>query len=209
VKLRNRSKPHRQWGYADFFDNRHKMKALELAEITKDDIIVDLGCGDSSFLIFAVKNFGVKAVGFENMPQRIGQARKKIRMEHLENKITIKRDFYKEKWNEATIIFDMMPEEKDDLNKIYFNIKAGTKLIKHDLPLIGFVPDKVDIPFYRMTFPLKKAKSKTDWISSVLQRKKVKEDDIWNELYYYGLEKTYSKWEIKLFNNILEKRISK
>ena len=86
----------------------------------------------------------------------------------------------------ADIILDMMPEGEDDLNDLYSKkIRKGTRLIKHDLPLIGFLPDKIDYPFYRMTFPLKKAKSRREWASEVLQRRNVSPMDVWHELYYY------------------------
>jgi hypothetical protein len=57
--------------------------------------------------------------------------------------------------------------------KMLYNqkIRKGSKLIKHGLPIIGYLPDKVDYPFYRMTFPLRRSKSKKRWASVVLGKK--------------------------------------
>ena len=39
---------------------------LEVARATKDDVLVDLWCGDGRILSTAIKDFGVKAVfGYE------------------------------------------------------------------------------------------------------------------------------------------------
>src|SRR5262249_42669859 len=39
-------------------------RMLELAEIKKDDIVYDLGCGDARIPVTAAKKYGVKAWGF-------------------------------------------------------------------------------------------------------------------------------------------------
>jgi hypothetical protein len=47
--------------------------------------------------------------------------------------------------------------------------------------------DKIDIPFYLMTFPFKKSKEKNEWASHVLQTKHANIDQVW-QIYAY-LEK--------------------
>lgn len=207
AKLR-RSPQHNKWGYADFFNERMKLKILQLANLKSSDVLYDLGCGDASFLIFAVKNFGTNAVGFENMPQRFSIANKKIQKAKLENKITLKKDMYEANLYDADVIFDMMPAGKDDFENLYSQkIRNGTRLIKHDLPLIGYVPDKIDYPFYRMTFPLKKSKTRSSWASSVLLQRNMKPENVWHELHYYQYEKAYSLSEIRAYKEMLSKRI--
>ena len=72
-------------GYADFFSNRAKRKMLKLAQIKPIDVLFDLGCGDASVMIIAVKEFGVrKAIGFEDNPKRYSMARKRIHDEGLD-----------------------------------------------------------------------------------------------------------------------------
>src|SRR6266516_2872508 len=53
---------------APFVSSPHDVvrKMLEVAKATKDDVVVDLGCGDGRILATAVKDFGVKAAfGYE------------------------------------------------------------------------------------------------------------------------------------------------
>lgn len=80
-------------------------------------------------------------------------------------------------------------------------------MIKHDLPLIGFLPDRVELPFYLMRYPFKKASSRDEWVRSVLREKDATPNDLWRELYYYGYEKLYSKNEIQDFASALKSRV--
>lgn len=208
--LRRNPLPHWKWGYADFLNSREKELILNLAEAKPDDVLYDLGCGDGSFLIFAVEQFGIqRAVGYENMPQRIGKARKKVEEHGLGRKIEIRgKDLNKEAdLNDADIVLDMLPQGSDDVERLYSGgIEDGAKIIKHDLPLIGYMPDKIDYPFYRHSIPLVKAESAGIWASTILNKRKSSLFDVWHELYYYESEKAYSKWDIKDFIKIASNR---
>ncbi|HEX4611259.1 MAG TPA: hypothetical protein VH092_23910, partial [Urbifossiella sp.] len=39
-------------------------KMLDMARVTKDDVVYDLGCGDARFLITAAKRHGCHGVGY-------------------------------------------------------------------------------------------------------------------------------------------------
>src|SRR5262249_57020738 len=40
-------------------------KMLELAGVKKDDVVVDLGCGDGRIVVTAAQNHGCKAIGYD------------------------------------------------------------------------------------------------------------------------------------------------
>src|SRR5918995_562278 len=46
-------------------------KMLEVAKVTKKDIVYDLGCGDGRIVCTAAKKYGCKALGFDIDPERI------------------------------------------------------------------------------------------------------------------------------------------
>ena len=46
-------------------------KMLELAEVTKDDLIYDLGCGDGRIVVTAAKKYGCKGVRYDIDPERV------------------------------------------------------------------------------------------------------------------------------------------
>ena len=197
-------------GYADFFADRYKRKMLRLAEIKPSDVFYDLGCGNANILILAVSEFGIqKAVGYEDNPKRYHVALENMKAAGLHDKITVKReDLYNADLSNADVIFDMLPESGDHFQELYANgIRKGTRLIKHDLPLIGYLPDATDHPFHRMTFPLTRAQSKEQWTSVVLGKNRSAPDDLWYDLYHYDYEKGYSKWDIRRMQNILSLRV--
>jgi tRNA G37 N-methylase Trm5 len=49
-------------------------RMLALAEVTKDDVVFDLGCGDGRIPITAAKKFGARAVGVDIDPVRIRES---------------------------------------------------------------------------------------------------------------------------------------
>jgi SAM-dependent methyltransferase len=62
----------------------HRM--LVLAEVTKDDLVYDLGCGDGRIPIAAAKEYGARAVGVDIDPRRIEESvanAKAAAVEHL------------------------------------------------------------------------------------------------------------------------------
>jgi len=182
---------------------------LNLAEIKPNDVFYDLGCGDASLLIFAAKEFGVRnAMGFENNPTRRRIAVERVEEAGLCDRIRIDIEIERADLSKADVIFDMLPESDGDFESTYQKeIRDGTRLLKHDLPLIGYLPDAVDIPFYRMTFPLMRASSKVQWTDSVLFGHDSSPYDLWHELFYYQKEKGYTKWDIRRLQRILDKRL--
>src|SRR3989442_227571 len=182
---------------------------LDLADCRPSDIFYDLGCGDASVLIFAVKEFGVReAIGFENDPRRKAKAKEHIAREGLSDRISIKGDMKKADLSHADIILKMHFEDENDYDElINGGIRRGTRLIKHDLPLLGFEFYDVDYPFYLMKFPLKKMRTPLEWAARVMERDVISVKELWHELYYYGYEKGYTKLDIKRFDKILRHRL--
>src|SRR5689334_4042128 len=61
-------------------------RMLALAEVTKDDIVYDLGSGDGRIPIAAAKTYGARGVGLDIDPERIAESRanaKAAGVEHL------------------------------------------------------------------------------------------------------------------------------
>jgi hypothetical protein len=202
---------HHRWGRADFFDGRRKSLFVKIAGFGPSDVLYDMGCGDASLLTYSVRNSNIaKAVGFENMPSRARRAQLMIRRAGLEDRITIEGDMYEADLSKADVIFDMMPEGRNDYGLLYGKrgkIRAGTKLIKHDLPLVGFMPDRIELPFYLMEYPFRKARSRREWAQTVLMQPGATPEDLWHELYFYRYEKSYGRSEIRDFKAMLLNRV--
>src|SRR5437016_8013716 len=77
---------------APFVSSPHDVvrKMLEVAKATKDDVVVDLGCGDGRILATAVKDFGVKAAfGYEIREDLFKTASGEVEKLNLPNKFHV------------------------------------------------------------------------------------------------------------------------
>jgi len=63
--------------------------ALRAAELKKDDLVVDLGCGDGRALIIATQKFEARGVGVEISPYSFIKAKFNVRRAGLSRKIKI------------------------------------------------------------------------------------------------------------------------
>ena len=196
-------------GYPDYFTERHKRKMLELAKLRPSDVFYDLGCGDASVLIFAAKEFRVrKAVGFESEPRRKAKAIQRVESEGLSSRIKIKGEMKNADLSGADVILSMHPEDEEDYDYFFKSrVRSGTRLIKHDLPLLGFDFDDVDYPFYLIRFPLRRMRTAGQWASKVMGRDLGSLQELWHELLYYGHEKGYEKPEVRTFDRILRHHV--
>ena len=61
---------------------------LRLANVTKDDVVYDLGCGDGKLVITAARQFGARAVGVDIDPKRIAEANANAKKAGVTDKVT-------------------------------------------------------------------------------------------------------------------------
>ncbi len=122
-------------------------KMLDMAKVTKDDIVYDLGCGDGRIVCSAAKKYGAKGVGVDIDPERIKdclQTMKKFGV--TKEQVDIRQgDALKVKdLNRATVItFYMLPEFMEKLEPQVKKLKPGTRLVAHDYPFPNLEPDQV------------------------------------------------------------------
>jgi predicted RNA methylase len=117
---------------------------INLAKISKDDIIYDLGSGDGTALITAARTRGARGVGVEIDPLRVFISRLAIQLLGLSRKIRIvRKNFFAVDISEATIVFMyLIPKTLNKLKpKLLTELQPGTKIVtfvyKIDLPLIA------------------------------------------------------------------------
>ncbi|MDP7975137.1 MAG: SAM-dependent methyltransferase [Thermoprotei archaeon] len=129
-------------------------RMLELADVKKGTVVYDLGAGDGRILIIAAKDFGATAVGVEAHPGRAALIEKRIAEEGLADKITLIRDdFFKVDVSKADVLALYLLTSVDQKlePKLEKELKPGAKIVSHDFPFPGWVPEKVervrDTPF--------------------------------------------------------------
>jgi precorrin-6B methylase 2 len=145
-------------------------KMLEVARVTKKDVVYDLGCGDGRIVIAAAKKYRCKAVGFDLDPERIKECEKnrgKLDRE-IQKLVSFKQqDIFKLDLSEATVVtLYLLPELNVKLIPQLMKLKPGSRIVSHSWDMQGVKPDdsypikvkKKDGYYrkvYRWTTPLK------------------------------------------------------
>ena len=62
---------------------------LKLADVGKNDVVYDLGCGDGKIVIAAARQFGARGVGIDIDPQRIKEANAAVKAAGVTDRVKI------------------------------------------------------------------------------------------------------------------------
>jgi len=144
-------------------------KMLELAKVTKDDVVYDLGCGDGRIVCTAAKKYGCKATGFDIDPERIkdSMATKSKLDKDVQKLVEIKNeDIFELDLSKANVItLYLLPDLNVKLVPQLMKLKDGSRIVSHAFDMRGYKPDKVvtvktkddrEHTVYLWTTPLKK-----------------------------------------------------
>ncbi|MDQ4120641.1 MAG: methyltransferase domain-containing protein [Acidobacteriota bacterium] len=121
---------------------------LKMANVTKNDVVYDLGCGDGRIVVSAVKDFGAKrGVGVDIDPERIKEAKHNARRADVTNKVTfIEGDLFKTDLREATVVtLYLLPAVNLRLlPKLLEELKPGTRVVSHAFDMGDWTPEKTE-----------------------------------------------------------------
>jgi SAM-dependent methyltransferase len=114
-------------------------KMLQMADVGKNDIVYDLGCGDGRIVIAAVRDFGAKkGVGVDIDPQRIRESNENARKAGVTEKVQfIEGDLFKADITEATVVtLYLLPSVNLRLRpKLFRELKPGSRVVSHDFDM--------------------------------------------------------------------------
>ncbi|MCS7160364.1 MAG: TIGR03000 domain-containing protein [Gemmatales bacterium] len=123
------------------------LKMLEVAKVTKDDIVYDLGCGDGRIVVLAAKKFGARGVGVDIDPERVKEANEKVRKEGVEKLVEIRLGdaLNVPDISRATVVtLYMLPEFNRKVRPILEReLKPGARVVSHDFEVPDWKPDSV------------------------------------------------------------------
>ncbi|MFC1605199.1 SAM-dependent methyltransferase, partial [Planctomycetota bacterium] len=143
-------------------------KMLELAEVKKDDLVYDLGCGDGRIVVTAAQKYGCRGVGYDIDPKRIKDSLKNVEKNNVGHLVRIEQeDIFTLDLSEANVItLYLLPSLNVKLIPQLEKLKPGSRIVSHDFDMKGVKPDKVvnigsdneysDHTIYLWTTPLKK-----------------------------------------------------
>ncbi|MCH2170402.1 methyltransferase domain-containing protein [Myxococcota bacterium] len=116
---------------------------LDAAQLTGDDVVYDLGCGDGRIVIDAAKFHGAKGVGYELVPELVEIGRVNAAANGVDHLVTIEqRDIFTVDLSPASVIMLYMhPDVVKALIPQFAALAPGSRIITHDAPMEGVEPD--------------------------------------------------------------------
>ena len=120
-------------------------KMLELVNVTKDDLLYDLGCGDGRIVVTAAKMYGCKAVGYDIDPQRVKESLKNVDSNNVGHLVKIEqKDIFTLDLSEANVVtLYLLPSLNVKLIPQLEKLKSGSRIVSHDFRMKGIKPEKV------------------------------------------------------------------
>jgi ubiquinone/menaquinone biosynthesis C-methylase UbiE len=111
---------------------------LELAGVSAQDVVYDLGCGDGRIVVTAVQKYGARGVGVDIDPERIQDANRTAQRAGVTGRVKfIEGDLFKTDLREATVVtLYLLPEINLKLKpKLLRELKPGTRIVSHDFTM--------------------------------------------------------------------------
>ncbi len=107
---------------------------LKLANVTKDDVVYDLGCGDGRIVVTAAKVYGARGVGIDIDPQRIREANENVQAAGVGDRVKIiEGDLFTAPIGEATVVtlYLLSSLNLKLMPKLQSELKPGTRIVSH------------------------------------------------------------------------------
>ncbi len=117
---------------------------LKLANVSKSDVVYDLGCGDGRIVIAAAK-LGARAVGVDIDSERIAESRENAKKAGVADRVKfIEGDLFETDIREATVVMlYLLPEVNLRLRpKLLRDLKPGTRVVSHNYGMGDWEPEK-------------------------------------------------------------------
>jgi len=119
---------------------------LKMAEVKRDDVVYDLGCGDGRFVITAAKKYGARGEGIDIDPARIKDSNRNARIAKVQDKVKFtEKDLFETDIREATVVaLYLLPELNLQLRPTLLkDLKPGTRIVSYEFDMGDWQPDKM------------------------------------------------------------------
>jgi SAM-dependent methyltransferase len=123
-------------------------RMLELASVSKKDVVLDLGCGDGRIPIRAAEKYGARGIGVDIDPALIERARANAAKAGVERLVEFRvEDAMTTDVSAATVVtLFLLPESNARLRPILRKgLKPGSRIVSHAFSMgPGWLADKVE-----------------------------------------------------------------
>lgn len=127
-------------------DQRIVRRMLEVANVSEDDVVYDLGSGDGRIPITAATEYGARGVGIEIDPDLVARSRAKAEAAGVTDRVEFRQqDLFKTNLEDATVVaLYLWPEINVKLRpKLLRQLDPGDRIVSHDFRMGEWEPDRV------------------------------------------------------------------
>jgi ribosomal protein L11 methylase PrmA len=118
---------------------------LQVASVTKNDIVYDLGCGDGRIPVTAAKKYGARGVCIDIDPQRIKEANENVAKNNVGDRVRVlNADLFATDLSEASVVtLYLLPSLNLKLMpKLMKELRPGTRIVSHAFDMGDWKPEK-------------------------------------------------------------------
>ncbi len=118
-------------------------KMLDMAKVTHQDYLIDLGSGDGRLVITAAKR-GARALGIEYNADMVALSKRNAAREGVADKAQfIQADLFETNFSQATVItMFLLPEINLKLRPKILNLKPGVRIVSNTFGMGEWQPDQ-------------------------------------------------------------------
>ena len=120
-------------------------RMLEVAGVTADDVVFDLGCGDGRIVITAAQRYGARGVGIDFDPERIAEANANAERAGVQNLVTfIEQDAMLADVSDATVVtLYLLTSSNMKLRPLLTRqLRPGARIVSHAFRMGDWEPDE-------------------------------------------------------------------
>ena len=123
------------------------LRMLEMAKVTKNDVIYDLGCGDGRIVVEAARRYGARGVGIDYDLRRVKEAQERAAREGVSDLVDIRHeDILKSDFSDATVIvLYLLPASNERLEPKLRALRPGTRIVAHDFGIGSWKPVQKEV----------------------------------------------------------------
>ena len=118
-------------------------KMLDMAKLTPQDYLIDLGSGDGRTVITAAKR-GARAMGIEYEPEMVALSQRSAASENVSSRATfLKADLFQSDFSQASVItMFLLPQINLDLRPKILDLKPGTRVVSNTFTMGEWEPEE-------------------------------------------------------------------
>jgi outer membrane protein assembly factor BamB len=119
-------------------------KMLNLAQVTENDVVCDLGSGDGRIAIAAARKYGCQAIGYEIDREMVAVSRALVREADVEELVRIEHeDMFSRDYSEVSVVTMFLPPRvMDRLLPRLAQLKPGSRIVSHHFLFSDIPPDE-------------------------------------------------------------------